>query len=326
MFHFAQRRVSFHLVSRAVALLVIAGTLFPADATAASARPAYPTRSRAEAPPNRLVFVRGMSFDPQRHTLVLAVTRSVAVSTRSLPNPMRLVIDLPGARLAMRNRELMPRDTLVHRVRVAQYSVWPPIVRVVLEPVSQQEPILAVQQGRGRVFISVAEGAKGAPTETPETEAPSPQTIPEGEAPDLPAQPAPTTVSPAPVASPEPPSKPSSLPPLKRPGIQQRLRPGTAIPRPSTSPTAVPTVPPGSDGKGIDQPEPPRIIEEDTWLLPQPGLVSPSPLSEPLPPPPGVPMIPPGAEASESAVPPGGAATPQRRTEETGSETVPKLP
>jgi hypothetical protein len=237
----------------------------------------------------RPVLVKRLAYDRQRHSVVLGVTGNLTVSTRTVAGPLRLVVDLPGARLATPNRLLTINDGLVSRVRVAQFAVWPPVVRVVIEPVGPVEPRLAVQQDGRRLYITVApaparESEETLPDGMPTVPALSPGA---GRAPE-----APPAVD---EASPPPPVPgASAVPPLTRPGIQQRLRP-------PSSPTPV------------------RKSEMEAWptLLPQPATTRaplptpPQPASTPAPTRPVIPQVdgtarpePPPAEAP--VLPPGG--------------------
>jgi hypothetical protein len=227
----------------------------------------------------RPVLVKRLAYDKQRHSVVLGVTGNLTVSTRTVASPLRLVVDLPGARLATPNRLLTVNDGLVSRVRVAQFAVWPPVVRVVIEPVGSEEPRLAVQQDGRRLYITVApaparESQEALPEGMPTVPALSPAA---GHAPEAP--PAPDEASPLP-----PVPGASAVPPLTRPGIQQRLRPPTpqspalrggmeawptllpqpattrapipAPPQPASSPAAARPVPPSGDGSSRPAPLP----------------------------------------------------------------------
>ncbi|MEB3222059.1 MAG: AMIN domain-containing protein [Candidatus Sericytochromatia bacterium] len=194
-----------------------------------AAVPADASRQRG-ARPVRPVLVQRLAYDAQRHTIVLGVTGHLGVATRTVANPLRLVVDLPGARLATRNRALTVGDPLVARVRVAQFAVWPPVVRVVIEPTGPDEPRLAVQQDGRRLYITVAP-----PTAQPAAASPQPLVPaagpPEEAAGDLPLSPLPVLTAPPAILLPATPGLPpasSSVPPLTRPGIQQRLRPAPA--------------------------------------------------------------------------------------------------
>ncbi|MDB5098759.1 MAG: hypothetical protein JWM80_3180, partial [Cyanobacteria bacterium RYN_339] len=114
---------------------------------------AYAAVMRPEAP----VFVDNLAYDAAKHSLVLDITGPVTISSRVLKAPPRLVVDIPAASLRSHNRELVVNDRLIQRVRVSQWRIIPPVVRVVIETApSPSEPLLAVQQTADKLFITLA--------------------------------------------------------------------------------------------------------------------------------------------------------------------------
>ena len=102
------------------------------------------------------VRIDNMSYEADRHSVVLAISGPVTISTRSLKAPNRLVVDLPAATLVSKNRELVIEDALVKRVRMSQFKIIPPTVRVVIETAGDDEPVIAVQQTAKNLYITVA--------------------------------------------------------------------------------------------------------------------------------------------------------------------------
>ncbi|MEB3329133.1 MAG: AMIN domain-containing protein [Candidatus Sericytochromatia bacterium] len=260
-------------------------------------------RVRRPGPSSRPALVKRLAYDRQRHAVVLGVSGQITVSTRTVPNPLRLVVDLPGARLVTPNRLLVVEDGLVSRVRVAQFAVWPPVVRVVLEPVAGEEPRLAVQQDGRRLFITVAPPPSSGLSEVlPASPALSPGRAPEPKAPTWPNPPLPG----APAAG------ASALPALTRPGIRQRLRP-PEMPTPQRSgdvetwPTLLP--------QGVPPRPPAPAPPANATAPPTPAspLVPPAPASPLVPPAPASPLVPPTSVPSRAepptvrpVLPPGG--------------------
>jgi hypothetical protein len=281
-------------------LALSCSALFPL-LTCGAAVPADASRQRA-ARPSRPVLVQRLAYDRQRHSVVLGVTGHLAVATRTVANPLRLVVDLPGARLATRNRALTVGDARVARVRVAQFAVWPPVVRVVIEPTGPDEPRLAVQQDGSRLYFTVA-----APTAQPAAGSPQPQAPASGAAEAfpgvLPGPPLPMPQQDAPPAiqlpdTPGLPPAPSSVPPLTRPGIQQRLRPApAATPAKRNEADAWPMVLPKRPPEGLPEAasEGPRVPAAPP---PFPGApANAAPLAAPPTSPEAGPLPPPGADA-----------------------------
>lgn len=116
-----------------------------------------PGAARADGP----VEINNISYEVPRHSVVLDITGPVTISTRSLKAPPRLVVDIPTARLLSKNRELIVGDALVKRVRVSQFKIFPPVVRVVIETATAAEPLIAVQQTQKQLFITLAPAREG---------------------------------------------------------------------------------------------------------------------------------------------------------------------
>jgi AMIN domain len=206
------------------ALLVLVLALWAGDASAGAA-----------------VQINNMSYEAERHSVVLEITGPVTISTRSLRAPARLVVDVPAATLMSKNRELVVQDTMIKRVRVSQFKIFPPTVRVVIETAGADEPIIAVQQTDRRLYITVAPPRAEGEESHDHHDHPSPTPMPTAVPTPTPAPVAtPTPVKPAPVATPAPvlPS-PRLAPPSPRP---------TPIMQPSPRPVASPS--PRRTGQG----------------------------------------------------------------------------
>lgn len=174
------------------------------------------------------VQINNLAYEADRHSVVLEISGPLTVSTRSLKAPARLVVDLPAATLMSKNRELVIGDQLVKRVRLSQFKIIPPTVRVVIETAGAEEPLIAVQQTAKYLYITVAK--------TPEEREDD-----HGHPHDHPATPA-ATPTPAPRATVTPPPVPTVRPtptPTPRPTPTP-----TPTPRPTATPTAAPTVRP----------------------------------------------------------------------------------
>jgi hypothetical protein len=164
------------------------------------------------------VQINNLAYEADRHSVVLEISGPLTVSTRSLKAPARLVVDLPAATLMSKNRELVIGDQLVKRVRLSQFKIIPPTVRVVIETAGAEEPLIAVQQTAKYLYITVAK--------TPEEREDD-----HDHGHDHPATPA-AIPTPVPRATVTPPPLPT-------------LRPTpTPTPRPTATPTAAPTVRP----------------------------------------------------------------------------------
>jgi hypothetical protein len=224
---------------KTIATIALVALLGSAAAFAAPARPDAP------------VFVNNLAYDAARHSLVLDITGPVTISSRALKNPPRLVVDIPTASLKSANRELVVRDQLIQRVRVSQWRIIPPVVRVVIETApSPAEPLIAVQQTADKLYITLAParanedvGGSPLPASSPQTFTPPPH----------PATPRPAGTKP-PAAKPTPRLKPTRAPvirwqkpraidepvaPTPTPGLKVQPRP-TATPTPRLAPTPRP--------------------------------------------------------------------------------------
>jgi hypothetical protein len=185
------------------------------------------------------VQIYNVAYEADRHSVVLDITGPVTIATRSLRAPARLVVDVPAATLMTKNREMTIGDGLVKRVRLSQFKIFPPTVRVVIETAGEAEPLIAVQQTENHLYITVAPPRQEEPEETPvpvpASPAPSPVVTP---APPLPSLPTPPTPTVAPTPRVTPPPVPSPVPtvmPTVRPSVAPSLAPMPS-PRPSRRP------------------------------------------------------------------------------------------
>lgn len=171
------------------------------------------------------IAVRELSYEGRRHTLVLAIAGGVTVTTRTLRSPLRMVVDLAGASWTAPRRELVINDAMIKRVRIAQYQLVPPVVRLVIEPTGNEEPTVAVQQTGQRVYITLAK-AQGQVPPGPHTHTPPPAL---------------STPAPRPTARPQAPARPQATPrpaavPPQRLWLRTRLTPeGWTAPEPSAT-------------------------------------------------------------------------------------------
>lgn len=199
----------------ALAMLAFGGTPVPAQAAAT-------------------VHIDAMAYEADRHSIVLAINGPVTIATRSLKAPARLVVDVPAATLMTNNREMTVGDGLVKRVRLSQFKILPPTVRVVIETAGTEEPLIAVQQTETHLYITVAPPRQDEPDESPSpmaTPTPAARVAPTPEA--LPSLPRPRL---------SPPTLPSTLPTLvpipPRPSVAPTVLP--SLPRPSLAPSPLP--------------------------------------------------------------------------------------
>lgn len=102
------------------------------------------------------VTISNVTYEQARHSVVLEISGPVTVSTRSLKAPPRLVVDVPTATLFTPNQELVIRDALIKKVRISQFQIYPPVVRVVIETATEKEPLIALQQTKDRLYITLA--------------------------------------------------------------------------------------------------------------------------------------------------------------------------
>jgi hypothetical protein len=165
---------------------------------------ASPSPAMADGP----VKINNLSYERDRHSLVLDITGPVTISTRSLRAPARLVVDIPVSTLLSHNKELTVNDDLVKRVRVSQFQIFPPTVRVVIETATATEPLIAVQQTHEHLYITLAPARQGEPA--------------------------------SPAASPAAMAKPSPMP-------SAHSMPSPTV-RPSAKPSTVPSVAPSPKG------------------------------------------------------------------------------
>ena len=162
------------------------------------------------------VHINNMAYEAPRHSIVLDITGPVTISTRSLKAPPRLVVDIPTARLLSKNRELTIGDDLVKRIRVSQFKIFPPTVRVVIETATEAEPLIAVQQTQKQLFITLAPARQGDAHEDHQA--------------DTHDHPAPVPPPPSPVATPTPrPAAPTPVP-------AETLEPAPALSPPISGP------------------------------------------------------------------------------------------
>lgn len=82
-----------------------------------------------------IATVRSVRMVPDREGAAVEVLSSqpLVPSISKLDNPLRLVIDLPNARLSSGQKRIDFRSAQVNGVRVSQYQTAPPIARIVLD-------------------------------------------------------------------------------------------------------------------------------------------------------------------------------------------------
>lgn len=226
----------------------------------------------AEPAANRLTAWR---FEPDRHAVALTVGGPVTVSTRSLSNPPRLVVDIPKTQLVRPKIAFVPQDSIVAGVRMAQYRVSPPIVRVVVDLHPGPEPVMAVQQQGGVLFLTFARlGPEFGLPAVPPSPVPPPQK----------AAPTPPPAPPTPDASPEElfAPLPEPAPPEEQPSP---IVPPSALPAPSPiAPPAAPPVPPRAapaSTPSAPSPAAPPAVAGPSPVVPPAALPAPSPIAPP---------------------------------------------
>lgn len=255
------------------------------------------------------IHVNNLSYDHARHSLVLDITGQVTIGTRSLKNPPRLVVDIPAASLESHNRELEIHDDMIQRVRISQWKIVPPTVRVVIQTATAVEPLIAVQQTGAKLYITLApshgnedlhdaatDAASPVPLATPKPVKPSPK-------PHAKPSPRPTPGgrhTPLPISGPEPTAAPRRTPAPWNPGpvlpwgvhpsplTHTRLVPHpkhTPRPTPRPTPTPMEDVPsPGALASPEPLPDATAPVLELPQATPTPRL-TPDPLLDPSPPP-----------------------------------------
>jgi N-acetylmuramoyl-L-alanine amidase len=117
--------------------------------------------------PGRLLVVSGIRrWAGAGYTrIIISVDDEVQCNTQRIPNPDRLVFDLPGTRLspALVGRVLSVEDGLLHQIRVAQYT--PTATRVVLDVEQMDDYSVSTLPNPFRLVIDVHGKAKALVTE-----------------------------------------------------------------------------------------------------------------------------------------------------------------
>lgn len=181
-----------------------------------------------------LVRINNVTYEQARHSVVLEISGPVTVSTRSLKAPSRLVVDVPASTLFSPNQELVIRDALINRVRISQFQIYPPVVRVVIETATEKEPLIALQQTKGRLYITLAPARS-------EKEAAPAHAHDHPHAPDPTPRPTPTPKGFEILPDASPAVKPATLVP--KPALTPTPRPlPTATPRPAATPMPAPSI------------------------------------------------------------------------------------
>jgi hypothetical protein len=103
-----------------------------------------------------ITLISDLRYEASRHAIVFRITGPVAISSRELREPHRYVIDIPDAHWRHANGTWRYQDPYFHSVRVAQFGIFPPVVRIVLECTQKSDVTLAIQQDPQYLYISVA--------------------------------------------------------------------------------------------------------------------------------------------------------------------------
>jgi AMIN domain len=136
-----------------------------------AAQPAVPPGTSTYALPPAAVKSVKVVHDKTGSVIEITTSRPVPPALQTLPNPPRLVIDLPNANVAVKEKHIAAKGGEFTDVRVDQFQVMPPVTRVVVDLV---EPRQYTWDGAGnRLTIRVKPpedpAAKAAPPMQPAT-------------------------------------------------------------------------------------------------------------------------------------------------------------
>lgn len=135
----------------------------------AFAQPPQPTRPAVVVSATKTASVGKIEVSPQADglTITIAVNAAVVPNATRLPNPDRLVFDFPGCELSGPSRHIAVNQGPVKELRASQFSVHPPVTRVVIE---SEAPLNfhVTQSGNEALILEIpftkAGGSAAAPT------------------------------------------------------------------------------------------------------------------------------------------------------------------
>lgn len=104
----------------------------------------------------------------------IMTSRPVPPALQTLSNPPRLVIDLPNANVAVKQKHLTAQGEQFTNVHVDQYQVTPPVTRVVVELIAPRQYTWDAAGNRLMIRLKPAEEAKAKSAAAP---APQPTTV-----------------------------------------------------------------------------------------------------------------------------------------------------
>lgn len=205
--------------------------------------------------------VKGIAFDLKQGGIRLEMQGSAQLKFQLIDSPTRLLIDLPASSWTGGTRQVRSPDPRIKAIRLGQYSIFPAVVRVVIELAPGQAVAPLVKKTPRGILITLTGGAPLASGEKPlQIEKPKPVPTPK------------PIMKPKAKASMAP-KKPKATPVPKK----------VEIPKPIATPVVVPV-------KAKPTPAIPTLREEEIPSLPplpentpKPISYSPTPTPEPIP-------------------------------------------
>ncbi|HUQ50145.1 MAG TPA: type IV pilus secretin PilQ [Terriglobales bacterium] len=128
----------------------------PVTASAPTAPAASPAMARPVAAAKGVpVQIRNVSVSRGKNGLHVAIAASGAIAPTALrlSSPDRIVVDVPNAVPAMRQREIAVNHDEVKSIRVARYSLKPPSTRIVVDLNSKHEFELSQKGSRATLML-----------------------------------------------------------------------------------------------------------------------------------------------------------------------------
>lgn len=209
--------------------------------------------------------VKGIAFDTKQGGIRLEMQGSAQLKFQLIDSPTRLLIDLPASSWTGGTRSVKSHDPRIKALRLGQYSIFPAIVRVVVELADGQAVAPLVKKTPRGIVIALTGGQPLASGDKPIEQIEKPKPVvkttpkpimkPKAKAPVAPKKPTPKKVeTPKPIATPAPAT------PVMAP---VKAKPTPAIP--TLREEEIPSLPP---------------LPENT---PKPLSFSPTPTPEPTP-------------------------------------------
>jgi len=133
----------------------------PARAPNSPVKPALKQTSTpaAKQPPAAVKSVE-IVHDKTGSAIEILTSRPVPPALQTLPNPPRLVIDLPNANVAVKRKRLAAQGEQFTAVRVDQFQLTPPVTRVVVDLLSAREYTWDAAGNRLMIRLKPAEEPK----------------------------------------------------------------------------------------------------------------------------------------------------------------------